>query len=62
MVNIVIAQLKIIPIFLENLTTHKMILTWNREWDSIEENVELSARFDLYSGSWEVLLRSSFIP
>ena len=61
LVNIVIAQLKIIPIFFENLTTHKMLLTWNREQESIELNGELSALSILYSGSWEVLQRSSFI-
>ena len=60
LVNIVIAQLKIIPIFFENLTTHKMLLTWNREQESIELNGELSTLSILYSGSWEVLLRSSF--
>ena len=61
LVDIVIAQLKIIPIFFENLTTHKMLLTWNREQESIELNGELSALSILYSGSWEVHQRSSFI-
>ena len=62
LVNIVIAQLKIIPIFFENLTTHKMLLTWNRVRETIELNGEVSARSDLYSGSWEGFIqRSSFI-
>ena len=60
LVNILIAQLKIIPIFFENLTTHKMLLTWSRQLDSIELKGELSALSILYSGSWEVHERSSF--
>ena len=61
LVNIVIAQLKIIPIFFENLTTHKLLLTWNRGRETIELNGELSVRFILYSGSCEGFIqRSSF--
>ena len=39
-----------------------MLLTWNRVREAIELNGEVSARSDLYSGSWEGFIqRSSFI-